>query len=101
MSGKLQPMALTSINTWPGPGVGSATSAYCISDGSPHWVAIMAFMSVDHTMTGRRDRERRLRRARRHRRGSVGGDVDLGLRRPRSGETGSRAASEQIGRAHV
>src|SRR5439155_11024149 len=98
MSGKLQPMALTSINTWPGPGVGSATSAYCISDGSPHWVAIMAFMSVDNTMTGRRDRERRLRRACRHRRGSVGGaDVDVGLRRPRSGgnRLAGRAAERQ------
>src|SRR5712691_11926821 len=58
MSGKLQPMALTSINTWPGPGIGSGTSAYCISDGSPHCVAIMAFMLIDHTMIERHDRER-------------------------------------------
>src|SRR5713226_4985506 len=55
MSGKLQPMALTSINTWPGPGIGSGTSAYCISDGSPHCVAIMAFMSIDHTMRAMAD----------------------------------------------
>ena len=35
--------------TWPGPGSGSGTSRYSSSDGSPHRVATMAFMTLDHT----------------------------------------------------
>ena len=49
MSGKLHPAARVSTTTWPGPGSGSGTSRYSSSDGSPHRVATMAFMTLDHT----------------------------------------------------
>ena len=49
MSGKLHPAARVSTTTWPGPGAGSGTSRYSSSDGSPHRVATMAFMTLDDT----------------------------------------------------
>ena len=46
MSKKLQPIARTSIATWPLPGCGSGSSTICRSAGSHHSVAIIARMRV-------------------------------------------------------
>src|SRR5439155_12841888 len=45
MSGKLQPIASTSISTWPGRSAGGKTSVYSSVAGSPHMCATIAFIA--------------------------------------------------------